>query len=225
MSWFVWLFGFFAVLGASQFARFKGYSDQKVSAVLLAGLVAAIGYFFIGRAELPDQPFSVRAAEIEARDPTTLSPAETLARLETLVKAQPEAPQPHFFIGEMMRAQGRDGDAVRAYQSALRRDDRFVPAIVALGDTLVRQAGGKIGDDAKRMYARALVLDPTQVRSGFLAGLSDWQAGDKVTARARWSAVREGIAQDDPRQQMLDALIAEVDGDVRLDDSSVEKAE
>lgn len=212
MSWFVWLFGFFAVLGASQFVRFKGYSDQNVSAVLLAGLLGAIGYFFIGRAELPDQPYSVRSAEIEARDPTTLSPAETLARLETLIKTQPEAPQPHFFIGEMMRGQGRDGDAIRAYQSALRRDDRYVPAIVALGDTLVRQAGGKIGADAKRIYARALVLDPTQVRSGFLAGLSDWQEGDKATARARWSAIREGIAPDDPRQQMLDALIAEAEG-------------
>lgn len=211
MSWFVWLFGFFAVLGASQFARFKGADDRKVSVILIAGLIGSIGYSLIGRAGLPEQPFNVRAAEIAARDPTTLSPAETLARLEGLVKAQPDAPQPHFFIGEMMRAQGRDSDAVRAYQSALRRDDRFVPAMVGLGDALLRLADGRISEDAKRIYARALVLDPTQVRAGFLAGLADWQAGDETTARARWKAVREGIAASDPRQQMLDALIAEAE--------------
>lgn len=212
MSWIVWLFGFFVVLGASQLARLKGYDDNKVSAILLAGLIGAIGYFFMGRAELPDQPFHVRAAEIEARDPTSLGPAETLTRLERLIQTQPDAPEPHFFIGEMMRAQGRDTDAVRAYQSALRRNDRFVPAMVSLGDTLVRLSGGAISEQAESVYARAVALDPSQVRAGFMAGLADWQAGDKATARARWSAVREGVPATDSRQQMLDALIAEAEG-------------
>lgn len=211
MSWVVWLFGFFAVLGASQFVRLKGGNDRQVSAVLLAGLLAAIGYFFIGRAGFPDQPFDRRIAELEARDPTALSPAETLARLEGLAKSQPEAPQPHFFIGEMMRAQGRDSDSVRAYQSALRRDDRYVPAMVALADALVRLAEGKISPDAKRIYARAVVIDPQQIRAGFMVGLTDWQDGNQIAARARWKALREGLAGEDPRLKMLDALIEEAE--------------
>ena len=212
MSWFVWSFGFASILGASQLARFRGLGDGKVSAILLAGLIGAIGYFFIGRAELPDQPFYERSAEIAKRDPTTLNPAETLARLEGLVKEQPDAAQPHFFIGEMMRAQGRDSDAVRAYQSALRRDDRFVPAMIALGDALVRLSGGRIDESAKQVYSRALILDPTQVRAGFLVGLADWQAGDKGTARARWQAVGEGVEANTPQREMLNALIAQIDG-------------
>ena len=76
MSWFVWIFGFVVVLGASQLARFKGYDDTKVSAILLAGLIGAIGYSFIGRAELADQPYADRTAELAARDPLTLSAGE-----------------------------------------------------------------------------------------------------------------------------------------------------
>lgn len=211
MSWLVWSFGFFVILGVSQLARYKGAGDKKVSGILLVGLIGAVGYFFIGRAELPGQPYKNRVAEISKRDPTTLSPAETLARLEGLVKEQPSAPQPHFFIGEMMRTQGRDSDAIRAYQSALRRDDRYVPAMIALGDAMVRLSGGEIDETAKQIYARAVILDPTQVRAGFLAGLADWQTGNENIARTRWQAVRDGVEPEDPRRDMLDTLIAQVE--------------
>lgn len=211
MIWLVWIFGFSCIIGASQFARRMGYGDNTVIAILLAGLLASIGYVFVGRAGLPDQPYSDRIAELKDRDALSLSPAETLARLETLVKEQPDDPQPHFFIGEMLSGQGRDQDAVRAYQSALRRDDRFVPAMVALADTLTRISDGEVGADAKRIYERALVLDPTQVRAGFLVGLADFQAGDTVAARARWQTVRAGLEGNDPRHQMLDALINEAE--------------
>ena len=211
MIWLVWIFGFSCIIGASQFTRRMGYGDNTVIAILLAGLLASIGYLFVGRAGLPDQPFSARIAELKDRDALSLSPAETLARLERLVREQPDDPQPHFFIGEMLSGQGRDQDAVRAYQSALRRDDSFVPAMIALADTLTRISGGEVGPDAKRIYERALVLDPTQVRAGFLVGLADFQAGDIVAARARWQTVRAGLEGSDPRHQMLDALINEAE--------------
>lgn len=209
MSWIVLLFGFFAILGASQFARFKGRGDRAVIAVLLAGFIVSVGYVFVGEAGLPDRPYSVRAAELAERDALSLTPAETLARLESLVRSQPDDPQPHFFIGEMMRGQGRDEDAVRAYQSALRRDDRFVPAMIALADALTRLSGGRVNPDAKRIYARAVVIDPTQARAGFLAGYADWQNGDREAARTRWDTVREALDPADPRTAMLEALIAE----------------
>lgn len=215
MIWFVWIFGFFTVLGASQLARRMGQGDGAVNGILIAGFLASVGYIFLGRAGLPDQPFAERAAELERRDALTLTPAETLARLETLVRQQPENPQPHYFIGEMMRAQSRDQDAVRAYQSALRRDDRYVPAMVALGDALTRLSGGRVSADAKRIYERALVLDPKQVRAGFLVGLADFQNGDELAARARWQTVRAGLEGGDPRHQMLDALINEAEANAK----------
>lgn len=216
MIFLVWFFGLGAILTSAALVRRAKLGDRAVIAVLLAGFVSTLCYVFIGSAGLPDLPYGQRLAEIQDRDPTQLSPSETLARLEQLVREQPEDPQPHFFIGEMMRAQGREDDAVRAYQSALRRDPGFVPAIVALADSLTRLAGGKVGDEAKRIYARAVALDPGQVRAGFMAGLSDWQSGDRALARTRWQNVANGLSEADPKRAMLDALVAQAEaGDIQ----------
>lgn len=203
MSWVVWIFGFAMILGASQFLRFRGYGDNKVTAVLLVGLIAAVGYFFIGRAGLPGQPFFQRAAELQERDPLSLTPDEALARFESLVREQPDAPRPHFLIGEALRAQGRYSDAVHAYQSALRRNDQFVPAMVGLAETLTILSRGQLNENIKRIYARVVALDPNQIRAGFMVGFAEWQAGNKGAARARWQTVSASIPENDPRQDEL----------------------
>src|SRR5690606_37652705 len=96
-------------------------------------------------------------------DPESLTEAEMLSRLEQAVIDKPDDPQPHYFIGEILRTKGRTEDAVRAYQSALRRDQDFVPALVGLADVLTQLSEGAIGPDATRLYARAYELDETQV--------------------------------------------------------------
>lgn len=220
MSWIVWIFGFAIILGASQLVRFRGFSDTKVSAVLLVGLVASIGYFFIGRAGLSDQPFDQRAAELQARDPLGLTPDEALARFQSLVREQPDAPRPHFLIGETLRAQGRYSDAVHAYQSALRRNDQFVPAMIGLADTLTIMARGRVDENVKQIYARVAALDPEQVHAGFMVGYADWLAGDEVAARARWQTVSDAIPENDPRQQVLQERIGQLVQSAQIPENS-----
>ncbi|MEL6324541.1 MAG: hypothetical protein AAFQ84_09970 [Pseudomonadota bacterium] len=213
MTFLVWVFALAAILVSARLVRRAGLGDRAVIAVLLGGLLATIGYIFVGTPALPDQPYSKRLEEIASRDATRLTPAETLARLEQLVRDQPDDPQPHFFIGEVMKSQGRDSDAVRAYQSALRRDSNYVPALVALADALTRLSDGIVQDTAKQIYARAVAIDRSQVRAGFMAGLSDWQAGDATLARARWENLRQSLAETDPNRQMLEALIARAESE------------
>lgn len=213
MTFLVWVFALAAILVSARLVRRAGLGDRAVIAVLLGGLLATIGYIFVGTPALPDQPYSKRLEEIASRDATRLTPAETLARLEQLVRDQPDDPQPHFFIGEVMKSQGRDSDAVRAYQSALRRDSNYVPALVALADALTRLSDGIVQDTAKQIYARAVAIDRSQVRAGFMAGLSDWQAGDATLARARWENLRQSLAETDPNRQMLEALIARAEAE------------
>ena len=123
--------------------------------------VGVAGYALVGKPGAGDQPMSQRQAALAekvATDPQSLSPAELLSRLEQAVKDQPDAPEPHFFIGEMLRAQGRPEDALRAYQSALRRNSDYVPALVALSDVLVELSGGAVGITE---YLRSLKFTPT----------------------------------------------------------------
>ena len=93
--------------------------------------VAIGGYLLVGKPGMGDLPMKDRQAGLMEKirtDPGALTQAETLSRLEATVVERPEDPQPHYSIGEILRAQGRTSDAARAYQSALRRDNEFMPA-------------------------------------------------------------------------------------------------
>ena len=99
----------------------------RMQAIIVAICIAlgVGGYLAVGRPGMADQPMVERQHEIMDKirnAPETLTAAETLARLEQTAVDQPDAPEPHYFIGEVLRAQNRPDDAARAYQSALRRD-------------------------------------------------------------------------------------------------------
>jgi len=182
---------------------------RRTDYLLLAGaaLVALGGYLVIGQPGRGDAPMATRQAELAAKDPSEMTRAETLARLERLTQENPEDPQPHFFIGELLRAEGREREAMRAYRSALRRDDAFEPALMALGDAMVRLSDGEVGADAARLYARAYGLDPAAVRAGFMAGLHQWQAGNRAAARKTWAQMAARLEPGSTKSEMLAALV------------------
>lgn len=179
--------------------------------IILGCLGAALaGYFVTGRPGLGDLPMTTRQAALSEKirtDPQSLSQAEMLSRLEQAVKDSPAAPEPHYFIGEMLRAQGRLDDAVRAYQSALRRNEDFVPALVALADVLVELGGGAVNADATRLFARAYQLDETQVRAGMWAAMGAAQAGDQKKAEQAMRYIYARLPEDDPRRERFRAMI------------------
>lgn len=179
--------------------------------ILAACLALGIaGYVVTGRPGMADQPMKARQSALAkkiAEDPASLTSAEMLSRLEQTVIDEPDAPEPHFFIGQMLRAQNRPEDALRAYQSALRRNEDFVPALVALADVLVELSDGAVGPDATRLYARAYQLDETQVRAGMWAAMGASQAGDQEKAEQAMRYIYSRLPEDDPRRERFRAMI------------------
>ncbi|MEZ6012944.1 MAG: hypothetical protein R3C08_13880 [Hyphomonas sp.] len=172
--------------------------------------LAVAGYLMVGSPGMPDEPMEKRQeglAEKIRTAPETLTAAETLSRLELATQKKPDDPQPHYFIGEMLRAEGRPEDAARAYQSALRRDGNFVPALVALADTLVELSGGGVSPQATELYAQAYKLDQTQVRAGMWAAMGAAQAGDQEKAEQAMRYIYNHLAEDDPRRERFRAMI------------------
>jgi cytochrome c-type biogenesis protein CcmH/NrfG len=187
-------------------------SLSRSNAIILAAcLVAGVaGYVVIGQPGMGDQPMSARQAALAEKirtDPQSLTAAETLSRLEQAMRDNPKAPEPHFFIGELLRAQGRPDDALRAYQSALRRNEDFVPALVSLADVLVEIGNGAVSPDATRLYARAYQLDETQVRAGMWAAMGAAQAGDQEKAEQAMRYIYARLPEDDPRRERFRAMI------------------
>ena len=172
--------------------------------------VAVAAYWMIGRPGLGDQPMHLRQDALTEKtrtDPQSLTLDETLSRLEQATIDQPNAPEPHFFIGEMLRAQGRPDDALRAYQSALRRNQDYVPALLALADVIVELSGGNVGPDATRLYARAYQLDETQVRAGMWAAMGAAQAGDQAKAEQAMRYIYARLPEYDPRRERFKGMI------------------
>jgi cytochrome c-type biogenesis protein CcmH/NrfG len=188
-----------------------GKAQSQLAIICGCFLVAIIGYFYVGSPGMSDQPMAERQASLAqkiAEAPETLTPAETLSRLEQTVIERPDEPQPHYFIGQLLLAQNRPEDAVRAFQSALRRDDAFIPALVALADTLVEISGGAVGPDATRLYARAYELDPEgQVRSGMWAAMGAAQAGDQEKAQQAMRYIYNNLPEGDPRRDRFRGMI------------------
>ncbi len=171
-------------------------------------LVCAIGlYAWKGSPMLADQPFSKRAAEIAQKDLRSLTAPELLTRLQQIAIERPTDPEPHYHIGVVLRSQGRLEDAIRAFQTALRRDDRNVQALVEMGDSLVMMDNGAVGPTARDVYLRAWQLDNNQVRPGILAGYSLQLDGRTDEADALWAAIEATLPEDDPRRTMFDAIV------------------
>jgi len=172
--------------------------------------VAIGGYLLVGKPGRGDLPMKDRQAGLMEKirtDPGALTQAETLSRLEATVVERPEDPQPHYFIGEILRAQGRTSDAARAYQSALRRDNEFMPALLALGDALVELNNGAVSPEATRLFAKAYELDETQVRAGMWAAMGASQAGDQEKAEQAMRYIYSRLPEDDPRRERFAPMI------------------
>lgn len=185
---------------------------KTLNLIIIGGclVLGAAGYFVIGKPGMADQPMAERQlalAEKVRLDPGSLTEAEMLSRLEQAVVDNPEDPQPHFFIGEILRTQGRADDAVRAYQSALRRDQDFVPALIGLADVVTFLSEGAIGPQATQLYARAYQLDETQVSAGMRAAMGAAQAGEQEKAEQAMRYIFSRLPEGDPRRERFRPMI------------------
>ncbi len=179
---------------------------------LAGGVLAAIGLYLLkGSPLLAEQPYAHREAELASRDAAELSPPEMLARLQLAAREQPDAPEPQYFIGVLLRSQGQTDDALRAFQSALRRDPNHVDSLVALADSVMLRDGGRVTAPSAKLYNRAWRLDGTQIRAGLLSALPAYEAGDFEAAEAHWAKITAELDPGDPRLGMLEAFKANID--------------
>jgi len=163
------------------------------------GLIIAGGvYVIMGAPGVEDKPLKGRLLnlqEIARSEPEKLDARQHLALLQKIAKERPTDPQPHKFIGDTLVSMRRMDEAVRAYQSALRRDPEFSPALQALADTIVMQDRGEISVTAANLYAAAFQSDPMDVKSAFMAGMNKWQTGDKQAAREWWIGIENAYPE------------------------------
>lgn len=180
-----------------------------------AGLLAIGGYWIVGKPDMGDEPLSMRLESLESQARTaadTLTPDQMMALIEKRAKEKPNDPEPHKYMGDLLKATGRPGEAIMAYQSALRRDPNYQPAIKALADAIF-ESSGEFTPDLTALYHRAYELDPTDLRIGYFAAIGDWRAGDKAKAEEEFKKIEAQAPAGDPRLRMFAAMRAQFASD------------
>ena len=178
------------VIGGSWFIA-KSMRTRAV--VFVAALLAAGSYLLLGHPGKLDEPLSGRVSELEARaskSPDTLTAGQILAIAEQRSKLNPKDPTPHYIMGIVLRGTGKTREAILAFESALRRDPKNEPSMVALADLLF-ETSGKVDGDVLRLYRQARQMQPDDLRLGYMIGIGDWQAGKTEDAEALWASLEE----------------------------------
>jgi cytochrome c-type biogenesis protein CcmH len=173
------------------------------SIALLAGGLYAI-YGSPGRA---DVPFVARERELLSRDPATLTQDEILLLLQERARANPADPVPHALMGQVLAGAGRDQDAMRAFQAALRRAPNDSEAIAEAAGILTRLNGGVIGADARQAFDAALKINPKSASARYYVALADWQNGRQAIAMTAWAGAYQDLADKPAAQDVLAARV------------------
>lgn len=204
MTWVLVLVAL-AILAA---AWFVAKSTQVRVVAMIAVVMGFGGYMLAGQPGMSDQPLSDRLVDLEELARTsaeTMTGEQMMALLQKRAQDEPRDPNPHKFMGDLLAASGRPQEAQLAYQSALRRNPDFQPALKALADNAFKMTG-EVNAATTEVYRRAYQLDPSDLRLGYLAAIGDWNAGRREEARQAWGVLESMAPDGDPRLQMFAAL-------------------
>lgn len=175
--------GFLGVgLGAAAILRAGGATVSRKWLTLSAAataLVAGITYLAIGKPTMPDQPLAARLAGLQSKVTqeeqgiAALSGEEIEILLQEGLRRDPDDPRPHALYGDVLMAEGRYDEALRAFMGALRRDPKFADALAGVGQSLLaihgaptpqaisalEQAVAAMPDDEPRRARIQMMLD------------------------------------------------------------------
>lgn len=131
-------------------------------------------------------------------DMATNSATSGLPTVESMVEGlqarlmlTPDDPEGWRMLGWSYVNLGRFDEAVAAYREAVARAPGDAKIVSALGEALVRQADGKVTDEAAELFRQATSLDPDEAPARFFLGLAKDQAGNPAGAIKDWLALIE----------------------------------
>jgi cytochrome c-type biogenesis protein CcmH len=216
----VLVFGLAAALAAlaawwvmRAFARPGAATPAVRRGALIAAAAVSLGaialYAATGRPDLKDQPYKGRLAALQQTDPSQMSPEQILAVLAERARVDRRDPRPHIFTGQILAEQGRDQEAARAFQAALRRDPMNPAALLGLGRVAVSMQAGAISPEALALFEAAAVSAPKDPTPWLYQALAATQEQRWADALKLWPEVEKRLAPEDPRHAMVASMIAQ----------------
>lgn len=128
-------------------------------ALMLLPMAALVLYLVGGSPDLPAEPLAARIAAARAREAHDAALiAELRRRLATLDPHSEQAREGYVLLGNAEASRGRLQDAAEAWRTALAA--RFDPTLAAETAEAITEVNGRVTDEAKGLFRRALAESP-----------------------------------------------------------------
>ncbi|WP_417483935.1 c-type cytochrome biogenesis protein CcmI [Maricaulis salignorans] len=170
----------------------------------LGGIAAVALYMVIGTPD-PVIPIEPEAVEVSDEMRAVLDQVDALA---AQMAANPDDAQGWAVLGQSYLSLGRYNEAAQAFDQAINivPDSAFLFA--SLGQALLFDANGMMTPAAREAFARALDLEPTDVRSRFFMAEAQYQSGETDAAQAAWQALLAEAPPEASYRAMIEARLA-----------------
>lgn len=183
-------------------ARNTGGRGAAVGAALAVPALAAALYVFVGtpQALLPESEspaHMVDAQQVEAM----------VERLAQRMRENPDDPQGWVMLARSYAVMERFPEAAKAYAAAVERVPNDAQLLADYADTLAMAQGRSLEGEPEKLIAKALTIDPNNVKALALAGTIAFEKGDYAQAATQWERIVRDAPADSPLAQSVRASI------------------
>ena len=177
---------------------------RGAACALCAGLplLAASIYLFVGNpgALLPQSdPHAITVQQLDAM----------VERLATRLRDSPGDVEGWKLLGRSYSALGRFPESAEAYGKAAALDPRDAQLLADFADVLAMARGQRLEGEPEKLIARALELDPTNLKALALAGTAAYARKDYATAAAQWEKMLPLVPPDSEDTRAIRANVQE----------------
>lgn len=196
----------------SQVASTSATEEGAASTRLRQGLIAGSGVAAIAAVALYmtlGSPFLVgmepaRAPELPEEAQAIMT---ELANLRASLEENPNNPQGWAVLGQANMQIGRYSIAADAFENAIDWETGSAFLFSSLGQARLFEAGGDMTPAAREAFARALDVDPDDVRARFFMAEARYQDGEETEALAAWQDILDSAEPDAAYRGMIEARL------------------
>ena len=178
-------------------------------AAIAAGLAVpllAIGlYLAVGN----PQALSPEAAQGASQQFTEAQIVEMVERLATRLKENPEDAQGWEMLGRSYSVLGRFEDAAQAYATATQRNPNDAQLLADYADAVAMAQGKRLDGEPEKIIARALAVDPNNLKALALAGTASFEKKDYAAAADHWERILKIVPPDSEIARGVASSVAE----------------
>lgn len=164
-------------------------------------------YFAVGN---PQALRSGATADADAAHGMTAQQVEMLVeRLAARMKENPDAPGGWILLGRSYGTLSRFDQAAQAYANAAARLPRDAQLLADYADALAMAQDRRLQGEPEKIVARALNIDPRNLKALALAGSAAFEKKDFAEAIQYWERILPLVPPDAESARMIQANIAE----------------